>query len=52
MLWEESTMLQENVSYVKWHHYNKTYLYPNLNSYRDNGEITLYRRKLTEGMLS
>ena len=50
ILREESTILQENVSYVKWHHYNKIYLYPNLNSYRDNGQITLYRCKLTENM--
>ena len=50
MLREESSILQENVSYIKWHHYNKTYLYPNLNSYRDKGEITLYQCQLTEGI--
>jgi hypothetical protein len=36
---EESSMLQDNIPWVKLYQYNQKYLNPKLNSYGDNGEI-------------
>jgi hypothetical protein len=43
---EECARLRENVPYVKVHQYNPNHLYPKLNGYGDNGEISLKVRQL------
>jgi len=37
---EQSAVLGENVLYIKLHQYKQTYLYPQLSSYGDIGEIS------------
>jgi hypothetical protein len=37
---EQSAVLGENVMYIKLHQYKQTYLYPQLNSRGDIGEIS------------
>jgi hypothetical protein len=37
---EESAILWENIPFINLHRYNQTYLYPKLNSYGDNDEIS------------
>ena len=37
----ECARLRENVPYVKVHRYNPKHLYPKLNGYGDNGEVSL-----------
>jgi len=39
MFQEESAVLRENVSDVKLHRYDQTYLHPKLNGYGDTCEI-------------
>jgi len=38
---EECAILRESVPYVKLYRYNPKHLYPKLNGYRDNGQISL-----------
>ena len=38
---EECAILRESVPYVKLYRYNPKHLYPNLNGYGDNGQISL-----------
>ena len=38
---EECAILRESVLYVKLYRYNPKHLYPKLNGYGDNGQISL-----------
>ena len=38
---QECAILQESVPYVKLYRYNPKHLYPKLNGYGDNGQISL-----------
>ena len=38
---EECAILRESVPYVKLYRYNPEHLYPKLNGYGDNGQISL-----------
>ena len=38
---EKCAKLQESVPYVKLYRYNPKHLYPKLNGYRDNGQISM-----------
>ena len=38
---EESTILHKNIPWVKLHQYSQKYLYPKLNGYGDNREVSV-----------
>jgi len=46
MYQEESAIIWENMTLVNLHQYNKTYLYPELNDYGDNGKINFQEWEL------